>query len=672
MDLKAILFILLFLSAILFFVRTSRQRIRWLLVGKRDPSRRGFFERRMNNVLSIVLGQSKLLRDPIAGSIHFGIFWGFLILLTAIAESIFEGIVPGFSLSFLGPFYPPVALIGDLMGTVVILSVAVAFVRRHITGPSRVKEIPKEAQRDATLILGSILLIMLTMLLQNGARMALGEAANFAPGWRIVSGQVAAALAGVPQPALRILFELAWWSHMLLVLLLLNFLPYSKHFHVLTSIPNVYLSNRGITPEGALAPLDLEDESAVKFGAQDTEDFTWKQLLDGYTCTECGRCTAACPANGTGKLLSPKKIIVDMRHRLEEKAPSLVALAGGAVPETEKHLLHDYISPQELWACTTCRACVQECPVMIEHVDAIVDMRRYLVLTESEFPAELQTLYRNLENNFAPWQFSPEDRGKWAEDLAVPAMSEIGGADKVEYLFWVGCAGSFDDRYKKVSRAFARILQAAGVSFAILGREEKCNGDTARRTGNEYLAQMFVRENVETLNGYGVRKIVTACPHCFHSLKKEFPQFGGNYEVIHHSELIDDLIGQGRITLRRPSPQSVTFHDSCYLGRYNDIYDAPRRTLSALPGLELREMPRSRDRGFCCGAGGGRMFMEETEGKRVNIERTEEALATGAGVIASACPFCMTMLTDGVKAAEPEAATPVKDIAEIIWEAMEK
>lgn len=309
---------------------------------------------------------------------------------------------------------------------------------------------------------------------------------------------------------------------------------------------------------------------------------------------------------------------------------------------------------------------------MIEHVDEIVDMRRYLTLTEGEFPEQLQVLFRNLENNFAPWQFPPDDRAAWADGLGIPQLSELGSADEIDYLFWVGCAGSFDARYKKVSVALARIMQRAGLRFAILGKEEKCNGDAARRAGNEYLAQTLMIDNIERLNSYRVRNIVTACPHCFHALHNEFPQFGGNYRVIHHSQLVTELIRSGIIALDTPFGGTVTFHDSCYLGRYNDIYEQPRDAIAAIPQTEMIEMGRSRDRGFCCGAGGAQMFMEETEGKRVNIERTEEALATGAGTIASACPFCMTMMTDGVKEKGKQEDVAVKDIAELVYEAMRK
>jgi Fe-S oxidoreductase len=446
---------------------------------------------------------------------------------------------------------------------------------------------------------------------------------------------------------------------MLTVLGFLNYLPYSKHLHVLTSVPNVYFSDLG--PKGVLQPINLADETLTTYGATDVGDLTWKQLLDGYTCTECGRCTASCPANTTGKLLSPKKIIVDIRARTMEKAAPATGQA------SDRRLLDTFITEQELWACTTCMACVQECPVMIEHVDAIVDLRRGLVLNESRFPDELKVTFANLERNYTPWGFGHATRADWAEGLNIPRMAD---APDAEVLFWVGCAGAYDARYRKVTQAFARLMQMAGVKFAILGTEEKCTGDPARRMGNEYLAQSLITENVAVLNRYNVKKIVVTCPHCLQSLGKEYRQFGGEYEVVHHTVFLRGLVEEGRLRVPAARTAAVTFHDPCYLGRYNDEYDAPRALVDAVAASQV-EMPRSRDRSFCCGAGGGRMWMEEHEGKRVNIERTEEALATGAHTVATGCPFCMTMLTDGVKAKEQAEAVAVKDVAELLLEALE-
>jgi Fe-S oxidoreductase len=452
-------------------------------------------------------------------------------------------------------------------------------------------------------------------------------------------------------------------------------------------VPNVYFSNaQGVGLRGAIPRLDLDAEGAEQFGASDVEHLTWKQLLDGYSCTECGRCTAACPANLTGKVLSPRKIIINTRQRLMEKAPLLVgdraevqspALVHGEGDDAgastvtdvlEHRLLDHYITEQELWQCTTCRACVQECPVGIEHLDTIIDLRRNLVLMESRFPPEVQPAFESMERQGSPWPFSPSDRARWADGLDIPTMAEAAArGQSVDVLFWVGCMGSFDDRAKRITVSFARIMKAAGIRFAILGQEEQCNGDPARRMGNEYLWQTLASTNIETMNRYQVRTVVTICPHCFHQIGNEYPQLGGNYEVVHHSTFIERLLDDKRIPLAAGDgdARTIVYHDSCYLGRYNDVYDAPREALrKALPVLTLAEPPRTRSRGLCCGAGGGRMWMEEREGKRINIERTEELLAAGADAIATACPFCMTMISDGAKA--KDASTPVLDIAEVV------
>jgi Fe-S oxidoreductase len=658
---ESLLFISLLAVALLLFGLQIRHLIRRISIGKAE-NRTDHPGTRVGTVLRVAFGQTKLLREPFAGILHFIIFWGFVILLSAVLESIGEGFVAGFSLSFLGPLYGPLAFLQDLIGSLVVCAVVVSALRRLIAPPKRL-QVEGHSKWDAIFILGLILTVMVTMFGQNGTRIALGggEAGDA----RFVSSVVAGFFAGVDRSTVETWFRVFFWGHLLAVLGFLNYLPSSKHLHVLTSIPNVFLSRLG--PTGVLAPINLADETATKFGATDVDDLTWKQILNGYTCTECGRCTASCPANLTGKLLSPKKVITDVRARATEKEAALALPAGETRDGVLAHqLLDHFLTEQELWACTTCMACVQECPVMIEHVDTIVELRRGLVLNESRFPAELHGTFSNLERNYTPWGFGHSSRADWAEGLNIPRMADVAHAD---ILFWVGCAGSYDARYQKVSRAFARLLTRAGVNFAILGTEEKCTGDPARRMGNEYLAQTLMTENIATFAKYKVKKIVVTCPHCLQSLGKEYRQFGGEYEVVHHTTFLRELIDAGRLRLTAEQKGRITFHDPCYLGRYNDEYESPRALLDMVPGMSQTEMRRSHDRSFCCGAGGGRMWMEEREGKRVNMERTEEALATGAEVIGTGCPFCMTMLTDGVKEVGAGESVRVKDIAEIILDA---
>ncbi len=666
MDLHQIVFIILFLTALLFFARSITRLIKTLRLGKSDD-RFGNPPKRLYNVFSIALLQTKLFREPIAGTLHALIFWGFIALSLVVIETILEGIFGSFSFSFLGNFYRVITFSQEIFCVLVVISVIGALWRRFITKVKRL-QVDAHGSFDAAMILIWIALIVTATLFQNGTRIALGI---YSAGWNYPISSSIAALFDYSRTTYFV-HETIWFLHIGLVLAFLNYLPYSKHLHVLTSIPNVYFSS--LRPKGVLKPINLQDETLTKFGATDIEDLTWKQLLDGYTCTECGRCESVCPANLTGKPLSPRKIIVDTRRRTTEKSR---LVAEGMVEARQdvagKALLDHYITEDELWSCTTCMACVNECPVTIEHVDEIVEMRRGLVLNESRFPPELKTVFDNLERNFTPWGFSHSTRADWANGLNIPTMAEVGDAKNIDVLFWVGCAGSYDARYKKVSTAFSKLMQHAEIKFAILGTEEKCNGDAARRMGNEYLAQTLMTENIETLNRYNVKKIVATCPHCFHSLKKEYPQFGGNFEVVHHTDFLNQLVEDGKINVssRKKSGDTITYHDSCYLARYNNVVDSPRKTLAST-GANLVEMSRSKDKGLCCGAGGGRMWMEETIGKRINIERTEEALATNASTIASACPFCMTMMNDGVKAKEAAEKVQVKDIAEILWESVEK
>ncbi len=662
MEVKNLVFTAVLVASFIFFGVSVRRLLSYLQTGRRDDRFDNIGER-LKRVAKVALLQSKLLREPVAGLTHCAIFWGFLVLVVAVVESIGEGIAGHFSFRFLGRFYSLITLSQEVFCVLVIVSVLVALWRRFVSRIKRL-QVGGHGNIDALLILVWIFFIVSALLLQNASRISLGV---YAAGLRYpVSSHVARMFSG--SAATSAWSSGFWWTHILLVLGFLNYLPHSKHLHVLTSIPNVFFSS--LNARGALKRIDLNDETATKFGVLDTDDLTWKQLLDGYTCTECGRCDSVCPANLTGKRLSPRKILVDTRRRTMEKSPLLVE--GSDVEATEAlmghRLVDQFISEEELWACTTCMACVYECPVMIEHVDEIVDMRRGLVLNESRFPPELRATFDNLERNFTPWGFSHATRADWADGLDIPRMADVKDA---EILFWVGCAGSYDARYRKVTQAFAKLMKHAGVKFAILGLEEKCTGDAARRMGNEYLAQTLMTENVGTLNRYGIRKIVTTCPHCFHSLKNEYPQFGGTFDVVHHTDFLLELARAGKLKPSKTEGSTFTIHDSCYLARYNGIVESPRAVLNSISRTQVREMPRSREKGFCCGAGGGRMWMEEKEGKRINIERTDEALSTNADVIATACPFCMTMMSDGVKAKEANERVAVKDIAELLWESLE-
>ena len=649
-----LLFYVLIVAALAIFVRRGRYLLRLLLTGK-SMARRDRIPTRVGRVIVYVFGQARLLANDFwPGLMHATIFWGFVILTLGTVEFFGRGVTESFSLPLLSET-APYLILEDLFSVLVIVAVGYAMFRRLVTRPRRLN-----LSTEANVILLLILGLMVTDLVADAGRIVLAPAPS--DHFQFAGQTVAHALASMSPAGVTAIFHLAWWLHAATLLGFLVLLLYSKHLHILVSPLNVFFSP--LEPKGQARNVDLENSET--FGVGSLTDLAWKDLFDTYNCTECGRCTSRCPANMSGKELDPKWLILHLRERLFAEAPALLGQTGAPGPPTA--LVGDVIHDNVLWACTTCRWCVDACPVFIEHVPKIVDMRRWLVLTESRFPAELQPAFRNLETNGNPWQMSWETRADWAKDLGVRQMSDV---HEAEYLYWVGCYGSFDERNKKVARALVRVLQAAGVDFAILGNEEKCTGEPARRLGHEYLYQTLAQGNIETLKQYKFQTIVTACPHCFNTIRNEYPQFDGHFRVIHHTQLLDDLIRSGRLSPAQRDGERITYHDACNLGRYNDIYDEPRRVLAGVTRGELVEMKLNRSKGFCCGGGGGRAWVEEHEGRRVNQLRVEQAMEVKPDILASACPFCLTMFEDGVKAKEVGDKIKTRDIAELLAERLE-
>jgi Fe-S oxidoreductase len=634
----------------------------WQLVRLGRPVNRfDDLPKRVETEAVVVFGQRKLLQRLGPGLMHAFIFWGFLILLTTIIEVGGEVFDETFAIPLIGRT-GWLGLLQDVFAVLVIAGVGMAVYFRKVRRDDRFKGSHLE---EADFILLMILGIMLTLIGLNAVKIA--EGLNESPAaWTPVSNLASNLLEPMSDGWRSFFHGVFLWSHILLILGFLVYIPYSKHLHILTSFFNVFLTKT--KPMGKLAPLKIDLEAMEEggtLGAATVQDLSQKQILDTFTCTECGRCQDVCPAWNTGKPLSPKLLIMNLRdHVFEQGEAILDARAEGTEPETVP-LNPDVVEDEVVWDCVTCGACMQECPVNIEHVDHIVDMRRNLVMGESRFPQEAGALLRNMESTKNPWGVAQSDRAEWADGLGVRIL-EDGRAP--EYLYWVGCAASFDDRAKKIAQATARLLQKAGVPFAILGPRELCTGDPARRMGHEYLFQQLAEENVATLNGVRATKIIVNCPHCFNTIRNEYPDYGGSYEVIHHTQLLAKLLDEGRLRPTAEVQALVTYHDPCYLGRHNGVYDQPRTVLDRIPGVRHVEMPRHRERAFCCGAGGARMWMEEHIGKRINSERTDEAAATGADVIGVACPYCMVMLDDGAKAKGD--GLEVKDVAQVVAESV--
>ncbi|HZO73226.1 MAG TPA: (Fe-S)-binding protein [Ktedonobacteraceae bacterium] len=693
-----IIFMLLFLAAlVLFGIRVGK--LIALLAKARPEDRTDHIDDRIGEFFLVVLGQSGVLRDPIPGIAHFFTFWGFIVIQFGLLNLL------------LGAFNGSLPLLGDnrifaivLDAFVILVAIALVLfaIRRGIVRPRQLSSF-LHGPWDGFIILGLILLVIVTLALVEGFEYA----ASNGVAWTPIGTVLGPVFSGAGTQTDITAYRFFWWLHVSVVLGFLIYLPRSKHLHLMATPFNVFFRN--YKPRGAL-PLLENIEDREDYGVSKAEQFTWKQLLDGYACTECGRCNTVCPATNTGKPLFPKEIILGVKEALfvhsdeilgEKSLYSKLGIAGVKADENarerEAHhqpMVGGIISNDALWACTTCMACMEICPVSIEHVPKIVDMRRHLVMEESEFPQEVTSLFNNIERNGNPWEISNDKRAEWAANLGVPLMAENPDAD---VLYWVGCMGSFDRRNQQVATSVAKILQAANVNFAILGPEETCTGDPARRIGNEYLWQMQAQQNVETLNNYGFnlatlsnghnghtssngsaaiatkhRTIITACPHCFNTIKNEYPQVGGDYDVVHHTVFIEKLLSDDKITLPEGfDRRKLTYHDPCYVGRYNDVYDEPRRVLTVLNSNGVTEMQRNRNKSFCCGGGGGRVWMEEKIGQRINQTRVNEALETKADVLAAGCPFCITMFEDGIKGVEAEEKMKVEDISEILARAID-
>jgi Fe-S oxidoreductase len=652
-------------AAFAYFGVVMLGKVRLLLAG---VHRREYFSNlalRFANVMTYAIGQKKMFKETKAGVMHAFIFWGFLVLQIRTAYLIIIAFAPDFQIPFIHLEY---SLTKDITEAIVFTMILYAVYRRVVIKPARLTQ-----SVEALVVLGMIGGLILTDFFYDAFLFA-GHTASGGIDPHIAAemqyAPVGAALASLFSdwtPEMLIgLKETCYWAHIFIVLTFLNMLPGSKHFHVITSIPNVMFSD--VTPKGAIRPIhDIELQET--FGVGDVTDLDWSQMLDLYSCTECGRCSVNCPTTITGKVLNPKLLICDTRDNLYAHEASILGKKGWG-PEANLPSLIEQVKADAIWDCTTCRACSEACPVMIEHVDKIIDMRRHLVLMEADFPKELAATFKNLENKGNPWGLPASERGGWTEGLDVPTVDEKPDA---EYIFWSGCAGAYDDRQKKVSRALVRVMQAADLSFAILGEEESCTGDPARRAGNEYLFQILAQANVDLWNERGLnkKKLITHCPHCFNTIKNEYPQFGGHFEAIHHSELLAQLIREKRIhpTVTPENVGRVTYHDSCYIGRYNDVYEEPRDALRAIPGIELAEMKRNRTTGMCCGAGGSRVWMEEHRGARINQTRVEHVMETKSDTIAVACPFCHLMMADGVNEKSIEGVK-TRDIAQLIADSL--
>jgi Fe-S oxidoreductase len=681
-----IAFILVTAYGISLFAYVVKTRYQYIKLGKKVDFNNDV-KARMKKIWINVFGQKKLLKDKKSGAIHVMFFYGFLLVQFGAIDFIWKGLAPGSHLP-LGPLYPAFTFFQEIVSLVILVAVVWAFYRRYIEKLVRLKRGFKSGM--VLLFIGGL---MVSVLIGNGMSI-IWFADEYAWSEPIASG-VSFIFHWIGPLAAVVIFYVCWWIHLLFLLTFLVYVPQSKHAHLIAGPVNVYF-NRLDNP-GKLRPVDFEDESQESFGVGKIEDFTQHQMIDFYACVECGRCTNMCPATGTGKMLSPMDLITKLRDHLTNHGAAVtskkpwvpafafsntqgnqIALAGAgeaaATLEYSPSLIGDVITEEEIWACTTCRNCEDQCPVMNEHVDKIIDLRRYLVLTEGKMNSDAQRAMQNIERQGNPWGLNRKEKENWREareDVVIPTVKEMKKADEeFEYLFWVGSMGSFDNRSQKIALSFAKLMNEAGVKFAILGNKEKNSGDTPRRLGNEFLFQELATANIAEFEKNEVKKIVTIDPHAYNIFKNEYPDFGFTAEVYHHTELLAKLVEEGKLRPQYEVNEKITFHDSCYLGRYNEVYNPPREILASIPGVTLVEMERNREKGMCCGAGGGLMWMEEDTGHRVNVARTEQALEVNPTVISSGCPYCLTMLSDGTKAKEVEETVSTYDVAELLEKAV--
>ncbi|WP_416655185.1 heterodisulfide reductase-related iron-sulfur binding cluster [Bacillus amyloliquefaciens] len=682
---NALLFLAVTAYAVYLFVYLIRTRIAYIKLGQREEFDKRLKER-LQKIWVNVFGQKKLLKDKKSGIIHVLFFYGFILVQFGAIDFILKGLLPDRHLPF-GPLYPAFTFFQEIVTFLILVAVVWAFYRRYIEKLVRLKRGFK-----AGLVLLFIGGLMVTVLLGNAMNLLWHD---HSLSWtEPIASSIAFVLGGLSAPAAAAVFYVSWWLHLLFLLSFLVYVPQSKHAHLIAGPANVFLSR--LDSKGKLEKIDFTDETKESYGVGKIEDFRRSQLVDLYACVECGRCTNMCPASGTGKMLSPMDLILKLRDHLTEKGAAVTskspwvpapvfqhtkanqlaaASSGGGSREAaaaidyNPSLIGEVITEEEIWACTTCRNCEDQCPVMNEHVDKIIDLRRYLVLTEGKMDSDAQRAMTSIERQGNPWGLNRKERENWREqsDTEIPTVKEMKKQDKeFEYLFWVGSMGSYDNRSQKIAVSFAKLLNEAGVSFAILGNKEKNSGDTPRRLGNEFLFQELAEHNIGEFEKHGIKKIVTIDPHAYNMFKNEYPDFGFRAEVYHHTELLAELVSQGKLKPLHPVNETITFHDSCYLGRYNEVYEPPRAILKAIPGVQLKEMERSRENGMCCGAGGGLMWMEEETGARINTARTEQALSVSPTVISSGCPYCLTMLGDGTKAKEVEDAIGTYDVSELL------